>query len=116
MSVTISNWKQICDAPTNKSCSKMTYSFSKAHRFTNDKENKYFQIDADRIFSTISKVNSVREQLVLAMETNTILQKSINFFYLVSLPVHLPTHMNCPLNFAILQRARVFVSEREGPK
>ena len=30
MSVTVSDWKQICDAPTNNSCSKMAYSFPKA--------------------------------------------------------------------------------------
>ena len=41
MSITVSNWKDICDAPTNRSPSKMAFSFSRANRFNNQKENKY---------------------------------------------------------------------------
>ena len=41
MSITISNWKQICDAPTNNSPTKMAYSFPKAPLPPPEKENKY---------------------------------------------------------------------------
>lgn len=37
MSITISNWKQICDAPTNNSPSKMAYSFPRSPLTSPDK-------------------------------------------------------------------------------
>ena len=47
MSITISNWKDIHDAPTNRSPAKMAYSFSKAQRFNKSIENK-FQLSLSR--------------------------------------------------------------------
>lgn len=76
MSITVSNWKQICDAPTNRSPSKMTYSFSKANRFGNEKENKYSSWNSDRKCSIISKQRFQRGPPVSAMATSTISPKS----------------------------------------
>jgi hypothetical protein len=53
MSITVSNWKQICDAPTNNSPSKMAYSFPKAPLTPSGKENKYAHSHVDPKFITI---------------------------------------------------------------
>ncbi len=61
MSITISNWKQICDAPTNNSPSKMAYSFPKAPLPSPDKENKYPTFNQrSQVFYNIASKPSAR--------------------------------------------------------
>ena len=79
MSITISNWKEICDANTNRSPSKMAYSFSRAHRFRPQKENRSPSLYSDLRSSTKPQVRTVEEPPVSAMETSMISPKSKSF-------------------------------------
>ena len=76
MSITISNWKEICDANTNRSPSKMAYSFSRAHRFNPQKENRYLSLHLDHKCSTKLQEKIAEELPVLDMEISTISPKS----------------------------------------
>ena len=90
MSITISNWKLIHDAPTNKSISKMAYSFSKSKRFGKEKENKYSFTHIDLKFSITSTTPSPKDQPLLAMALNTTSPKS--FIYSIQSPRLPSTH------------------------
>ena len=79
MSVTVSNWRSICDAPTNRSPAKMSYSFSRSNRFKQQPQNKYNQLHSDPKFSTISPPKIKEELPVSAMAINTTSQKSTSF-------------------------------------
>ena len=71
MSVTVSNWKEICDAPTNNSPAKMAFSFSKSTRFSPNKENRYAPAHSDHKSTTISRRPSPNAPPASATATNT---------------------------------------------
>lgn len=105
MSVTISNWKQICDAPTNRSLSKMAFSFSKANRFTAEKENKY-----PSLHSGLRSFMTWRSKLaagppVSGMETST---TSLESTPLTIQPAQKPTPQQLQYSYIFFPRHQEF--------
>lgn len=97
MSITISNWKQICDAPTNNSPSKMAYSFPKAPLPSPDKENKYSTFyERSQVFYNIASKPSVRATS-FGYGNKCDFTKEYLSLYLVYLLVLLPIHIQCLL-------------------
>lgn len=97
MSITISNWKQICEAPTNNSPSKMAYSFPKAPLPSPDKENKYPTFNQrSQVYYNIASKPSVRATS-FGYGNKCDFTKEYFPLYLVYLSALLPIHIQCLL-------------------
>ena len=115
MSITISNWKEICDANTNRSPSKMAYSFSKAHRFHPHQENRSPPLYLDPRSSTKPQEKTVEEPPASGMETNMTSPKSNHNIMKACLLVHPQILMNFPPTSKNLKQ-KDFVLEKEELK
>ncbi len=71
MSITISNYSEICNAPTNQSSAKMLYTFGKQNRFEKRKTIMYVSLHSDVIKCTNSKTPFQDEEPPSAMDTST---------------------------------------------
>jgi hypothetical protein len=76
MSSLHSNWNQNCFSAVNKSPSKMSFSFSKANRFSSEKENKYLRVYSGRRSFTMWRLKLIKGLQHLDMAISTILLKS----------------------------------------
>lgn len=86
MSITISNYSEICNAPTNQSTSKMLYTFGKQNRFEKRKTIMYVSFHSDVIKCTNSKTHYPEEQLLSAMDISTTSPK-IYLNHLLPIPI-----------------------------